>query len=287
MSFVRRYIEVTISGPVSVTLRGLRVSATILYAGGWQMGTANLLLYGLTKDHFNAMSTLGMRVTVYPNYKISIKAGDDQNGMSQVFEGFVTNAWADMQTAPGVVMHVDARETVNQVKPTGTDTSAISHEGDVPAEKLLADLAQIAELKFENNGAHAMIRDHYAYGSIREQMQHVCDMANFEMIIQNGTLAIWPKYGSRQSAGGGLQISKETGMVGIPGFTEGGIMVKKLFDKNINYGSTMTVKSDVVTVANRTWTINRIDYMLESMVPHGDWFAILYGTDPNLGAMVQ
>jgi hypothetical protein len=287
MSFVRRYINVTIGGPANVTLKGLRVSATIMYAGGWQMGSANLLIFGLTKDHLNALSTLGMRVTAYPNYTIKIEAGDDENGMSQVFEGFVTNAWADMQTAPGVVMHIDARESVNQVKPTGQDTSAISHDGEIPAEKLLQDLANLAGLKFENNGVNAMIRNHYAYGSIREQMQHVADMANAEMIVQNGTLAVWPKYGKRAGSGGGLQISKETGMVGIPGFTEGGVMVKKLFDRNINYGTTMTVKSEVVTVANREWTINRIDYILESVTPRGDWFAILYGTDPGLGAMTQ
>lgn len=284
MSFVKRYITVSISGQANVTLKGLRVSCTILYAGGWQMGQANLLLYGLTKDHLNQMSTAGSRVVVSPDYKITIEAGDDQNGMSQVFSGNVTNAWADMQTAPGVVMHIDARESVDQVKPTGTDTSAISHENDVPAEKLMADLAAFAKLKFENNGVHAMVSNHYAYGGIREQMQHIAELANCEMVIQNDTLAIWPKYGSRQ--GGGLVISKETGMVGIPGFTEGQVLVKKLFDRNINFGTQFTVKSDVVTVANRTWTINRIDYMLESMVPHGDWYAVLYGSDPNLGAMV-
>jgi hypothetical protein len=106
------------------------------------------------------------------------------------------------------------------------------------------------------------------------------------MIVQNGTLAVWPKLGNRQSAGSTLEISKETGMVGIPGFTEGGVVVKKLFDRNINYGTKMIVKSDVVTVANREWTIYRIDYTLESMVPHGDWFATIVGTDPGLGAMV-
>lgn len=286
--FIRRYIEISIgalagaanpsSQALDVTLRGLRVSATILNAGGMQnMSQANLLIYGLSKSHLNAMSTLGGRVFENDNFTIKVSAGDDKNGMSEVFNGNVVNAWADMQTAPGVVMHVDAQQEVPaNVQPTGQDTSAISHQGSVAASQLVSDLAQKAGWKFENHGVTAMINDHYEHGSILSHIRSILDAANAEGIVQNNILAIWPKGGNRGD--GNLVINKFTDMVGIPGFANQQIVVKKLFDKNINLGTTMDVESEVVSVANGEWIIQRIDYALESMVPHGDWFATLYGT---------
>lgn len=285
MTFVRRRISLSISGDAGQgagqivgagDLQGLRISATIVYASFSEMGTANLLIYGLTKSQLNQMSTLGSKVIFQSDFTLSIFAGDDVNGMSLVFKGKVTNAWADMQTAPGVVMHVSAQEdAVTQVKPTGETDSAVSHSGAIPASNLLSHLAALGQYKFENNNVNNMITDHYAFGSIREQVQHVLDAADAEGVMQTGTLAVWPKMGNRS---GNISISKETGMVGIPGFTEGLVMVKKLFDRSIQLGSLMDIHSEVVTVANKTWKISRIEYTLESMTPHGEWFVVLYGT---------
>ena len=58
MSFVRRYIDVAFSQG-NISTHGLRVSAEILYAGGMQMGTAALLIYGMTKSEMNELSTMG------------------------------------------------------------------------------------------------------------------------------------------------------------------------------------------------------------------------------------
>lgn len=289
MIFTRRFINVAFAGtsPVLGTnfdfgLSGLRVSATIQYAGGMnEFPKANLLIYGLTKTHLNELSTLGFLPLEYGGYEITVEAGDAVNGMSMVFKGNVTNAWADMQTAPGVVMHVTAQgDMINQVKPSGEQDSAVSFDGAVPAIKILEKLGGLGGLKVVNHGLDVSIRDHYSFGSIMEQIRHVMDTARAEGYIDRNELHVWPR---GQSRGGGFVVSKETGMVGIPGFTEGGVIVKKEFTRALDIGTDFTVQSEVVTVANRTWVLQRMDYQLESSVPHGDWFVILYGTELGAG----
>lgn len=287
MAFVRRYINISFSrGGKNVDVKGLRVSATILYSGIMQMGVANVLVYGLSRSQLQALSSFGERVIVYPDFSMSITAGDAVNGMSLVFVGKVVNAWADMQTAPGVVMHIEAKADMTaQVKPTGESDSATSYKGEVPAATILSELAGKAGLSFENNGVTELLYDTYHFGSVKEQILDVMHAARLEGIIENGKLAVWPAQGSRA---GTIEISKETGMVGIPGFTVMGVVVKTLFKRHIPYGSLMHVKSDVVMPpGNGVWRINRVDYRLESQVPRGDWFATLWGTNPSLGAVGQ
>lgn len=274
MSFVRRYIDVAFSQG-NISTHDLRVSAEIMYAGGMQMGTAVLLIYGMTESEMNELSTLGARVFSYPERKVTVTAGDELNGMNVVFTGQLTNAWADLQAMPQVVFHVEAQEDLaNGVKPSDKDTSATSYEGGVPVEKVIEDLSKKMGYAFENNGVHVMLQDPYFFGSLRDQLMKAVQSAKIEHVVQSGKLAIWPVNGSRD---GVIQVSKETGMRSAPSFTVEGVLVKKLFDKPIKHGSKMNITSETVSKANGEWNINRIDYMLESKMPHGEWFVSLWG----------
>jgi hypothetical protein len=99
--------------------------------------------------------------------------------------------------------------------------------------------------------------------------------AGIEHLIDKGTLAIWPPSQGRQSAGT-LTVSPQTGMVGYPLFNQNMIIVKTLFDPSITYGGTMQVQSDL-TPACGSWLINNVELELDSMTPHGKWFATLSG----------
>jgi hypothetical protein len=66
-------------------------------------------------------------------------------------------------------------------------------------------------------------------------------------------------------------------MVGYPMAVPGGIMVRTLFNKAIAYASQFTVQSDI-TQANGLWKVTKINLELDSQMPNGRWFAVLYGT---------
>jgi hypothetical protein len=64
--------------------------------------------------------------------------------------------------------------------------------------------------------------------------------------------------------GNKVQISAQTGMVGIPEFTEYGIKVRTLADRNIVLGGAMQLTSQVVPVMNADYVISRLDYDLST-----------------------
>lgn len=276
MTYARRFIDVTFQGPTTITFddhdpdRALRKSARILKAGGYNLGSLQLEIRGLSLEHIKQLSTFGTRFHPNYNYTVTVNAGDDINGMSTVFVGGIQQAWGDMKAMPDCPFHVVAvsggSAAVMRAPPS-------SYQGPTDATTILQRLAQQAGLAFENNGAQGKINDPYFWGSPWKQMKEVIDAAGVEGFIDNGTLSVWPKNGARA---GNIQVSPQTGMRDYPSFTEYGVQVRTEFRRAIEYGSTMTIQSDI-TPACGDWRIIRIDYDLQSNTPHGSWYAILDG----------
>lgn len=278
-SFVHRRINVSFSmgqgatgeaGLTNSKLTGLRVSCKVLVAGDGAQSTCSLQVYGMTLDMMNRLSVVGLQVTSQKKNTVLVEAGDDENGMNVVFQGTITHAWPDMQNQPQVVFRVEANAgkfmAVKPAEPT-------SFSGPTEVSLIAQQLADKMGLSFENNGVNKKLSDPYFFGSARSQMMALAKAARIAWIDENETkLAIWPFMGSR--SGGALQISKTTGMVADPIGTPTGILVKVLYSRPLQFGSTVEVQS-IITQANGTWAISRVDYSLESEMPHGEWFVTI------------
>lgn len=283
MTFVRRYIDVTFTGPTTIKFnaRGkyaLRTSARIQKAGGFNLSELSLELRGLSFDHINQLSTFGTLVRPNYNYTVQVDAGDEENGMSTVFVGGIQQAWGDMRAMPDVPFHVIA---VSGGSAAVMRTPATTFEGSTDVPMMLEKLAQQAGLKFENSGVQAKIADPYFWGSPWKQMKEIIDAAGIEGVIDDGTLAIWPKSGSR--GGDTLMISPKKGLRDYPSFTQYGVQVRTEFRKAITYGGMMNIESDIKNACG-TWRVIRIDYDLQANTPRGNWFAVLMGS--QVGAPV-
>lgn len=284
MSYARRYIDVTFSGgssPVTFNGRGkyaLRTSARIQHAGGVNVGALQLELRGLSLSHIQQLSTFGTRSRPDLNYQITVNAGDDINGMSTVFEGGIKQAWADMKAMPDVPFFVIA--SMGGLAQTMRAPPS-SFEGSTPVQTILKPLAGMSGLAFQDNGVQSVLASPYFWGSPWKQMKEIIGAAGIEGVIDNGTLAIWPKSGYR--AGNSLFISPQTGLRDYPSFTQYGVQVRTEFRRAVEYGGQMTIQSDIKNACGN-WCIIRIDYDLQANTPHGSWYAILDGS--QLGAPV-
>lgn len=240
------------------------------------MGTAEITIYGLKLSTMNQLATFGTRVHPQYNYSVIVEAGDAENGFSIVFKGTIVQAWADFQSAPDVPFHVVAQAGLIQAVQDGQPSS---YSGSTDVATIMQNLAKQMGLAFENNGVKEKLDSPYYFGSPRNQARLVADAAGIEWIIDNDTLSIWPMNGNLE--GSALYLSKETGMVSYPTFTDYGVLVKGEFRRDIKYATQFTIKSDI-TPANGTWSIRIIDYDLQSLVPGGHWFFSLGGVrDPS------
>lgn len=245
------------------------------------MGTASLQIFGMTESLMNQLSTLGMKITLLRRNGVTVEAGDEVNGMSTVFVGTVTNAWADLSAAPDVPFNVEAHAGLIEAL---TPVPVSSFKGTTNVATVMLGIATQMGLAFENNGVSVSLANPYFPGTAREQALAAAKAAGIEWAIDNGKLAIW-KPGSIRGQSYPL-LSKESGMVGYPTYTSQGITVRSLYNPSIGFGGGIEVKSDL-TPANGKWVVFLLEHNLSSQVPRGPWFSTISAVRPGLGPVVS
>jgi hypothetical protein len=255
------------SGTNTVELSGYRVAARIAQAGGASQGQAQFRIFGLSRSLMNQLSSLGKTPVVVRKNIVSILAGDD-DGVSLVFTGTTSQAYADMSGAPEAALVVSASallfEAVQTIPPT-------SFKGAVSAAVIMKSLADAMNKPFENYGVDVTLSDRYYGGSALTQFKQVVEDANCEWNGGDaGRLVVWPKGSSM--AGDPVEVSARTGMVGYPYPSgEGYLGVRSIFNPAIRFGRRINVISDI-TPACGIWVTNQVVHEIASEMPGGEWF---------------
>ncbi|CUJ00232.1 baseplate hub protein [Achromobacter aegrifaciens] len=276
MSFVKRRIDVTISlgegkfgdtkGP-DVTLSGYRVSVAVVAYNGDSQSQLQLRIFGLSQDMMNQLTVIGPIMTERRNNRILVAAGDEGQALSVVYEGTISQAWADYNSAPEVVFNVVAlAAALHAVKPV----NARSYRGATDVAVIASDLAGVMELAFENNGVSAQLSNPYFCGTALEQLRACARAAGISYTIDRGVLGIWPRNGARQ--GNAVEISAQKNLIGYPTFTGGGIAFTVLYTPELSLGGLVQVIS-TIEAAHGEWIVVSIVHSLEAEVPGGAWLS--------------
>lgn len=295
MSLIRRKIDVQIvlNGDTfdgsndTITLTGLRVQATILsYEGGTTpaVAQAQMRISGMRGDDMAKLSTLGFESGTYIKNLITVTAGDDVNGMAQVFSGGITNATVDYNSQPDVGVDIIAFagywEKIKSV-------AGRSIKGTVDVADALSAICATAGLTLINNGVTAKLSNHASSGTAMDQIADICYSAGIPWRVFGKTVSIWPKGGSADSTI--IDMSPKNGMVGYPMYTAQGVDTVSVFNPAIEVGRRMKVSTSIPNLnpnAQRsfinktaaipgddgTYSIFAVHHDLESETPGGKWF---------------
>lgn len=256
----------------SASISGLRTSVNIKVTGMDSMASANCRIYGMSQDLMNAYSTLGMAVIDIQNRSaITIQAGDLVNGMYTIYQGTVTNAWADYQALPNVPFNVESASGLDPATRSIPPTSVNSASADVAGT--IQQIASQAGLSFTNNGVNVKVAYPYLWGSPRDQILALVRATGIQWSIEQNTVSIWPKNSSRDSTS--VTLSPGQGLIGYPSFINQGLMIRTLFNPQIRFGTTVVIQGSSVTPANGTWIVQQLEHKLESLTPNGAWFTNL------------
>lgn len=280
MSFTHRRISVTFDGSgqglPSISLTGHRVHASVTSTGLPGYGTAEVAIYGLTMSQINQLSTFGQPIHPQKLYKMIVEAGDDVNGVSTVFTGTITQAWADFQPMPQVPFHAVAVAQGDAIvqKSDNGQKDWNSYTGQTSVKTMYQNLAGQMKAQLEYHGPDLFLNSPYHFGSPMRQFDMIREAVDHMGVAENGVLAVWPLNQSRP--GGSLVVSRDTGMVAYPSFTEFGVLTRVEFTAYAKYGTEFTVKSDIQP-ANGKWSIIKSEYRLQAEQPGGAWYVDLYG----------
>ena len=287
--YAKRRIDVTFKlgtgafgeqGSTTVTLRGHRCSVTVEKAAASAQTACHARIWGMLFSQMQKLSTLGEIYAARKDNQILIEAGDDVAGMSRVFAGTITEAFFDGENQPDVAFQVTAfAGAFELIKPA----PPISIAGAVDVATVMQTLATQMGVEFENHGVNVKLRDVYYPGTAWHQMRRLAEHAGINALLDDGTLAIWPR-GVARGAGTVPLITMLNGMKNYPTFNSMGITVSCLFNVALVFGARVAVQSSLWDNQTKYYYVGAFNYNLESEMPGGAWFATFQATVEPLGA---
>lgn len=284
MSFVERKIDITFelandqfgAGGNIVTVSGLRCTATIDNLNGIEAGSLQLRVYGMLQEDMAKCVTLGKRFMVARRNIVTVVAGDDRSGMSQVFKGTIYQGWIDYSGMPEVSLNVSANAYYYEnLAPTDPN----SYKGAADVASVISAIAKSIGFTFRNNGVSAKIASPYLPGTAIAQIKDIAQAAGIACAIENGEVAIWPNEGVRDDQV--AEVSVETGMVGYPQYSQYGIDVVTAFNPTIKNGRKVRVKTDLPQ-GSGDWYCQVVRHDLSAQMPGGPWFSTAQLTEEGL-----
>ena len=281
MAFVQRKINAKITlgtgdfgsgaaGPNNtVVAEGLRVSAQIAKSGAPSADTAEIRIWGLTRDVMNRATDLGKPLARARTNVIQIAAGDAVSGMATVFSGTILAGYADFSDPPNACLAISAMSNaVDAAKPV----RPLSFPGGADVVTVMAQVASAMGKSLINWGVSGIqLASPYYPGTAIDQVKAIAAAAGINYATSDGEpLEIWPMNGTR---GGAIpEVSPTTGLVGYPQYCDVGCIIKTLYQPGFNIGGQFNLDTSI-TNAKGLWSVYALSYDLESETPGGEWFA--------------
>ena len=264
-----------VNGKDEVKLTGLRCRVTAAMVGEGVQASLNLSVWGMTLSTMNELSTLRVLPGEIRNNTVTVEAGDEAAGMSVVYRGSIIHGWANMNAQPNVSFEVVALTgQFDDLAPA----NATSYSGGVDVATMVKGLCERMGRGFVNHGVTAQLADPYHSGSLLAQLRAICQAASVEWVDEGDVIHIYPRHGSRRTPQPPI-VSPETGMLGFPSYTSGGLDLTTRFNPEIKHGGLIEVKSSLTPACGR-WAVLNLLHDLESETPNGAWFTTIRAANP-------
>lgn len=249
-----------------VTLKGLRVSASITKAGLPSADRAEIRIWGMTRSLMNQITRLGKPLDTVRDNVITISAGDDAGGVAQVFQGTIFTSYGDFNDPPSASVNITA---ISGQLAAAKPVAAISFPGAANVAVIMQQIAASMDKGFKNSGVGVILSNAYFPGTALDQMKACAVAADINADANGDFLEIWPKDGNR---GASIPLlSPTTGLIGYPAYADRGAAVRALYRPGFLYGGQFQLETSIKP-ANGLWYIETLSYDLESEIPGGKWF---------------
>ena len=274
------------TGSNQLNIQGLRSSVRIRNAGSVN-SEASVRIWGLPPSQMNQLSMLGLVWNVLSANIVTIKAGDSTVGMATVFQGTIIHSYGDYENQPEAPFIMEASFSgVNNV----TNIKESNYPKSFAVTDALKAVAGKMGLGFNGHDVSVQLPSMYVSGSPLQQARKLARAANIDIGSYDSIMHALTKTGNNEAPP--VIISPSNGMISYPAFTPQGLVVKTLFNPQINFKSLIQVNSSVLSAiaALKTsggsqfptqWTVNKMDLDLDAQVPGGQWMTTCYGYNPK------
>lgn len=237
-------------GPMGISVQGSKSVSSM-------QNSATITISNLTKEHRDYILA-NCNQNLAANYKVRrvrVKVGRESFGDWQMFMGDIVSA--NITQPPDI--KVVLKCLTNAVD--RTQWWAFSNTGAVTLEKLVQETAGVMGLSYriDSRVDKGMVIPHFTFnGPAAAMIVRLSELANLRVYCDDDTIVVtnWDAGLSNTI----VDVNANTGMIGIPEFTEYGVKVRTLVDRNIVLGGAIRLRSEMIPVMDGDYVITRIDY---------------------------
>lgn len=183
-----------------------------------------------------------------------------------IFEGDITDAYADYNQAPDIPLILTGQVSFNLRNQTAADFSAKS---DVPVADIIRALASSAGLKFENQGVSRSLSNPHFSGNIVQQMLDAASAADINIDLGDvEKVTIWPKDKALDIPA--VHISPDHGLIGYPVYTMTGLSATTIFCPDLFIGRRVHLESSLPNVTG-DYQLTGVIHTITSRTVGGPW----------------
>lgn len=263
------------NGGNTVIIEGLPVSVTVTKQGGEAKNKASVTVDNLKLETATQLTTLAFKRLETYNNVIQIDAGSQGAELSTIFIGEITSAVPVMSDSK-LSLKIEALAGYYPALIPSTPTSV---QENTTVEKLMKQFADEAGYSFENKGITASVANSVFIGSPVEKAKTLARQADVDLLIDDNKFTIQP-FEAPQDGQIPL-LSKGTGLIGYPSFSNEGINCKTVFNDKLKVGSYFKLES-ILPHASGEWQITKVEHRLEAYTPNsGTWESEVTGVLPG------
>lgn len=187
--------------------------------------------------------------------KLMVEAGRVSTGLALVYEGDITSAVGSQP--PDIQVTIKAKTGDFQKGNVISRSNA-----QTPLSNIAQNVANDLGLKLDFQAKEKQIANYSHSGAALKQVDRLGTTGAVNAYINNGTLVVKDLNIPLQGRTRVLNI--DTGMIGIPEFTEQGIKVKMLFDNQTDLGYGLDITSIMNPAANGIYSVYKMQFELTS-----------------------
>lgn len=245
--------------------------------GGMTGITIDAQIYGLSIEHMAKISGSGFKYTASQGAKIRIEV----DGIV-FFQGQVIWARPDYNQAPDIPLMISAMSNPDNMWKPITDTSIA---GSATLKNIIGTLGgkvgvSVGDCDVNQTFTNVFLRG--GFMSQYSQLQQMLDPLNIFLDYNSQHISAYNQNASGSSSNSDILLSKDTGMIGYPTFTEYGIIVNAIYQEGFKINRFVKVESEIPNVSGEYKIVQGSRHSLSSWVENGPWTSTLMLVHPNL-----
>lgn len=190
----------------------------------------------------------------YSPKRVIVEAGRVSYGTSIIYIGNIVRAIVSQP--PDITITLQCL-TGNYLK---SNIITRNMQGSAPMSQISKNVANDLNVNLLFQATDKNVANYAYAGASLNQVELLGQMGNYNAFIDNNTLVV--KDAFIPITNSVRYLSAETGMIGIPEFTEQGIKIKFLLDNKTTLGGSIEVNSKQYPAANGTYVIYKLGFQI-------------------------